>query len=237
MDRPTLRVVIGAAVLVAAVYVHGAHQGTVAERFHKYFYYSEDTWRENRWLGLTTLQNPNDVWITQEILHEVRPDVVVETGTGYGGSALIWAMVLQQVNPDASVITVDIEDRIQDARDFPLFQEKVEFLQGGSTDPELFAAVQQRVAGKKVLVILDSDHSEEHVLRELQLYSQLVSVGSYLIVQEGNVNGHPVFPSHGPGPMEALEAFLAERDDFEPDQSRERLILTLHPKGYLKRAK
>jgi cephalosporin hydroxylase len=237
LDRSTLRVVIGAVILVAAVQFYGASQGTVTDRFHKYFYHSHDTWLKNHWLGVVTLQNPNDVWITQEILHEVRPDFVVETGTGFGGSALIWGMILQQLNPDASVITVDIEDHTEDARAFPIFHEKVDFLLGSSTDPDLFAAIQQRVAGKKVVVILDSDHSEEHVLRELKLYSQIVSVGSYLIVQDTNVNGHPADWSHGPGPMEAVEAFLRERDDFEPDESRERLMLTLHPKGYLKRVK
>ncbi len=235
MDRPARRVVIGALIFVAAVYFHGASRGMVTERFHKFFYYAEDTWKQNQWLGVVTLQNPNDVWITQEILNEVRPDFVVELGTGYGGSALIWAMILQQVNPEARVITVDIEDRIEAARTYPLFEEKVEFLLGSSTDPKIFRRIRRRVAGKGVLVILDSDHSKDHVLRELELYSQLVHVGSYLIVQDTDVNGHPVFASHGPGPMEAVEAFLAERDDFEPDRDRERLMLTLHPKGWLKR--
>jgi cephalosporin hydroxylase len=88
-----------------------------------------------------------------------------------------------------------------------------------------------------VMVILDSDHSASHVLSELQAYSPLVPVGGYLIVQDTSVNGHPVFPKHGPGPMEALETFLASNDAFASDRTREALLFTLHPKGYLKRVK
>jgi cephalosporin hydroxylase len=88
-----------------------------------------------------------------------------------------------------------------------------------------------------VLVILDSLHTREHVLSEIKAYAPLVPVGGYLIVQDSNVNGHPVYPAHGPGPMEALEEFLASTDEFVADRSRERMLLSMHPKGYLKRVK
>ena len=87
----------------------------------------------------------------------------------------------------------------------------------------------------KVMVILDSDHSEKHVARELEIYSQLVSPGCYLIVEDTNVNGHPVFPNHGPGPMEAVEKFLQARQDFTVDRDMEKFYLTFNPKGYLKK--
>jgi cephalosporin hydroxylase len=86
-----------------------------------------------------------------------------------------------------------------------------------------------------VLVILDSDHSREHVLDELRLYAGLVTPGSYLVVEDTNVNGHPVFAEHGPGPMEALEAFLAETDEFEVDATREKFFLTFNPRGFLRK--
>ncbi len=213
----------------------------VVERFQQRFYANFNTWRDNHWLGVPTWQNPNDLWITQEILTEVKPDVMIETGTYKGGSALIWAMILNQINPDARVITIDIEDHSADFPKSPLFRDKVDFLLGSSTAPEIVAEVKKRVAGKKVLVLLDSDHRKPHVLEELRLYSPLVSPGSYLIVQDSNLNGHPVYAlaahQQGPGPMEALEEFLAGNDQFVPDRKRERLLLTFCPKGFLKRVK
>ena len=92
-------------------------------------------------------------------------------------------------------------------------------------------------SGGRVLVILDSDHRKPHVLKELNAYSALVQVGGYIIVQDGVINGHPISPRSGPGPYEAVEAFIKTRDDFIVDESRERLILTYNPKGFLKRVR
>jgi cephalosporin hydroxylase len=190
---------------------------------------------ENQWLGVKTLQNPNDMWITQEILFEVKPDFLVETGTFFGGSAVMWAMILEQINPAARVITIDIKDRVTDAKKIDIFRRKVDFLIGSSTDPEIVAEVERRTKGKKIVVLLDSAHNKDHVLNELKAYSPLVAVGSYLIVQDTIVNGHPIWPNFGPGPHEAVEEFLATNDRFEPDRTRERLLLTLCRDGYLKR--
>jgi cephalosporin hydroxylase len=196
---------------------------------------SEHTVFDNRWLGVKTLQNPNDAWITQEILFEVKPDFLVETGTLFGGSAAMWAMILEQINPAARVITIDIEDRVTEAKKLDIFRRKVDFLVGSSTDPEIVAEVERRTKGKKIVVLLDSAHNKDHVLNELKAYSPLVAVGSYLIVQDTIANGNPVWPNFGPGPHEAVEEFLASNDRFEPDRTRERLLLTLCRDGYLKR--
>ena len=85
-------------------------------------------------------------------------------------------------------------------------------------------------------MILDSDHSRDHVLDELRLYSRFVTPGGYLVVEDTNVNGHPVFPEHGPGPMEAVEEFLAESDEFEIDLAREKFFLTFNPRGFLRKS-
>jgi cephalosporin hydroxylase len=98
------------------------------------------------------------------------------------------------------------------------------------------AEVRRRAAGRRTMVILDSDHSAAHVSAELDAYRELVSPGCYLIVEDTNVNGHPVFTDHGPGPMEAIDAFLPSAPEFAIDYSRERFMLTLNPRGFLKRA-
>ena len=85
------------------------------------------------------------------------------------------------------------------------------------------------------MVVLDSDHSREHVLRELELYAPLVTPGCYLVVEDTNVNGHPVSPGFGPGPMEAVGDYLRTTDDFEVDRGREKFMLTFNPSGYLRR--
>jgi cephalosporin hydroxylase len=205
--------------------------------FHELFYNSNETWLKNTWFGIQAGQNPNDVWITQEIISEIKPDFIVETGTAVGGSALLWATILAQINPQGKVITIDIEDKTKEARRFAIAKDKIEFIIGSSADTNIINSIKKRVAGKKVLVILDSDHSRAHVLNELSLYWEMVPVGSYLIVQDTNINGHPVYHSFGPGPMEAVNEFLSTNDKFVADQTRERLLFTMHPRGYLKRVK
>jgi cephalosporin hydroxylase len=214
------------------------------DRFHKLFYNSIHTMDRNRWMGVRAAQNPNDVWITQEILFEVKPDFVVETGTYRGGSAVLWAMILREINPEGRVITIDIEDNLPDAKKLPIFKERVDFLLGSSTAPAIVAEVKRRVAGHKAVLILDSDHRKPHVLGELRAYADIVPVGSYIIVQDSNINGHPAFLdpkglsaslAGQPGPWEAVQEFLAADRRFTVDRDRERLMLTMNPNGFLRR--
>lgn len=200
-------------------------------------YGRNDTWRANQWLQVPTRQNPDDVWIIQEIISEVKPDVIVETGTFRGGSAMIWAMILREVNHRGKVLTIDVEGRISAELMPPVFRERVQTIVGDSIDPAVMSLVQQETRGKRVMVILDSDHSKQHVTAELKAYSTMVSVGSYIVVQDTMINGHPVLPEFGPGPMEAVNEFLGSTDEFIIDHSRERLLHTMHPKGYLKRVR
>ena len=230
----------------------------VIDRFHR-LAYSAQTTQEPRWLGFVALQNPNDAWIHQEIITEVKPDYIIEAGTALGGSALLWAMVLEHANPRGKVITLDIHDQAEVARfvtkaspsevaaemtrhverlhRHSIWKERVEFIKGSSIDPAIVDALAQRVKGQRVLVILDSDHRKGHVLKELKAYAPMVNVGSYVIVQDTNINGHPIRKDYGPGPMEAIEEFLATNKQFESDRGRERFLFTMHPKGYLKRIK
>jgi cephalosporin hydroxylase len=105
-------------------------------------------------------------------------------------------------------------------------------------DAELVAKIfHDRPAGEARIVILDSDHAKAHVKRELALFAPHLPVGGYIVVEDSNVNGHPVLPDFGPGPWEAVEEFLAGTGDFVPDLSRERFLMTFNPRGYLKRAR
>ena len=199
--------------------------------FHRLYYDSrETTWANTRWLGVPAQKCPFDLWVYQEILHEVRPDLIVETGTAEGGSALFLASVCDLLR-NGRVVTIDVWDKADRPR-----HERISYINGSSTDPAIVERVKKLVRrDDRVLVVLDSDHSKAHVLAELRAYAGLVAVGSYVIVEDTNVNGHPVLPDFGPGPREAVEDFLHGQSEFVVDRSREKLLMTFNPMGYLKR--
>jgi len=146
--------------------------------------------------------------------------------------------VLDHVNKDGKVITVDIENQLdRKASKQEIFMKRVEFILGDSVSQKVINTIDKKVKNHTVLVTLDSLHTKEHVLKELKLYSNFVSVGSYIIVQDTNINGHPVFPAFGLGPMEAVEEFLKTDDRFIIDHNREKFLITFYPSGYLKRVK
>lgn len=183
------------------------------------------------WFGHHVLKCPLDLWVYQELLVRTQPDVVVETGTWAGGSALYLAMVLDSLGR-GRLITIDTVTR-PDRPQHP----RLQYLCGSSTDPATVARVREAVGAGRALVILDSDHSAAHVYGEILAYAPLVAVGDYLVVEDTNVNGNPVLPDFGPGPMEAVDRFLAENDEFAVDANCERFLMTLNPRGYLRRTK
>jgi cephalosporin hydroxylase len=202
----------------------------VVEDFHS-MYYDSNVYRRTYWRGVETQKCPLDLWIYQEILHELRPDVIVETGTFTGGSAFYLA-TLFDVLGGGRVITVDLEPQ----PNLPVHP-RITYISGlSSTAPEAVSRVRALLKpGESVMVILDSDHSRNHVLDELRLYARMVTPGQYLIVEDTNINGHPALPAFGPGPMEALDDYLKEDDAFEIDPNREKFYMTFNPRGYLKR--
>lgn len=201
------------------------------DAFHRLYYEKEEsTWKNTSWLGVPIQKCPLDCWIYQEILTELRPHMIVETGTNRGGSALFLASLCDLLGA-GHVITIDIE-QFENRPTHP----RITYLVGSSTDPAVVAEVHQRVAGASpVMVILDSDHSEAHVARELDLYSPLVTESSYLIVEDTNINGHPVLPTSGPGPMESVETFVRKNPSFVVDRTREKFFMTFNPSGHLRR--
>lgn len=190
----------------------------------------EETFNGLRWFGTPIQKNPMDLWVYQEMLAEIRPDLIVECGTYKGGSALFMANMMDLIGK-GRVITIDIE-KYPNLPQHP----RITYLLGSSTDNGIVKQVSDAIRpGETVMVFLDSDHSMKHVRRELELYHGFVTPGSYIVVEDTDLNGHPILPKHGPGPMEAAVDFLASNHDFAVDPSREKLMLSFNPRGYLRR--
>jgi len=219
--------------LLHRLYIGPRKERNTIDEFHKLWYYSNvagKTWSDTWWMGIPVLKCPFDLWIYQEIVSHLRPDLIIETGTYKGGTAHFLASLCDLMQ-HGEIVTIDIDtypERREHAR--------ITYLHGSSTDASIMEAVRSKAANKAtVLVLLDSDHTKPHVLRELELYAPLVTKGSYLIVEDSNINANPVLPGWGPGPAEAIEEFLRTHTEFEVDRSQEKFLLTFNPGGYLLR--
>jgi cephalosporin hydroxylase len=193
--------------------------------------YQSDAWTEATWLGAQSLKNPLDLWVYQEIIVETSAELIVETGTYRGGSAFFLASICDLLGA-GEVISIDVET-VRD--DYPAHS-RITYLGGrSSTDPDVVAEIRARAEGKRTLVILDSDHSQAHVESELAEYAGLVPVGGYVIVEDSNIG--QIRKDLLPGPLEAIETFLAGTDAFEIDREREKFLITFNPSGYLRRVR
>ena len=185
------------------------------------------------WGGQPIRQNVLDLWTIQETIAEVRPELLIECGTNRGGSSLFYANLFDLMDY-GEVVSIDV------SRYHNLTHPRVTYLIGSSVAEHILAKVRQRVAActGPVLVILDRDHSRDHVRRELECYSPFVTPGSYCLVQDGVIDRISVFRCGRPGPLPAIEEFLGSTTDFELDAERsERFLITHHPKGWLRRKK
>ena len=206
------------------------------DRFHKLYYHGSygepGHWQGFKWFGVPILKCPMDVCVYQEILFRTRPEIIVETGVQQGGSTLFLAHLCDLMER-GRVLACDItlENVYEPVRSHP----RVELFEGSSTAPAIVEQICERCRGRRTMVVLDSDHRRDHVAAELECYAPLVSPGCYLICEDTNINGHPVYPDFGPGPHEAVANFLRENPQFEVDADCERLLLTFNPAGYLLR--
>ena len=210
---------------------------------HKYSYHFT-------WLGRPIIQFPQDILAMQEIIWQVKPDLIIETGIAHGGS-LIFSAAMLELNsscggpPNAEVLGIDVEIRPHNRRaieQHPLVK-RISMIEGSSVAPEVIELVQRRAeTADRVLVCLDSNHTHDHVLNELEVYAPLVTVDSYCVVFDTIVEQLPpeVFEdrSWGPGnsPMTAVREFLDRNEDFEVNNLLDaKLAISVVNNGYLKR--
>lgn len=198
------------------------------------------------WMGVPIIQLPADIIVTQEVIWATRPDIIIETGVARGGSVLFMASLLELIGK-GRVIGVDLDIRAhnRDKIERHPMAKRVSLIEGPSTDPAVVAKARMQIpAGASVMVVLDSDHSRDHVLEELRSYGPMVTPGCYLVVADtilGRLE-HEQTPRNrskiwmkGDDPLSALEVYLRETDRFEPDPViNGKLILASSPGGYLR---
>jgi len=210
---------------------------------HKYSYHFE-------WLGRPIIQYPQDIVAMQELIWKVQPDLIIETGIAHGGSLIFSASMLELNaacggSQDAEVLGLDIDIREHNREAIekhPMYK-RISMIQGSSIDPEVIDAVREKASGKeRILVCLDSNHTHDHVLTELEAYAPLVTPGSYCVVFDTIIEDLPedMFPDRpwGPGnnPKTAVWEYLKTHPEFKIDQSvQDKLLITVAPDGYLKR--
>ena len=179
-------------------------------------------WQRTYWLGIPAMKIPLDFWVYQEIMWETRPQFIIETGTRDGGSALFFASICDLIG-EGRVVTVDVDDLASRTLSHP----RITTIVVDSVSDDVISQVRRIVGNQTAMVSLDSDHSKGHVLREMELYSEFVSLGNYLVVEDTALRG--------PGPGRAVKEFLRHRKDFVPDRTREKFLYTGFPLGFLKR--
>jgi cephalosporin hydroxylase len=208
-------------------------RAVTARTFHRDLIAKTGNFAGTTWLGRPIWQNVLDLWTIQETIAEIRPALLIETGTNRGGSALFYAHLMDLLGV-GRIVTIDIVE-LHDL-DHP----RVEFLLGSSTDPAIVAQVRELAAEADgpVMVILDGDHSRDHVAQELELYGPLVTPGSLLLSQDGIIDELSIFSDSRPGPKPANEAFLDRHPEFAHDRERnERFLISHHPVGWLRRVR
>lgn len=196
------------------------------------------------WMGIPVIQFPQDIVAMQEVIFQVKPDLIIETGIAHGGSLILYASMLELMGGSGQVLGVDVDIRAHNREKIekhPMFK-RITMFEGSSVSDEIVARVRAFAAGKKrILVVLDSNHTYEHVRREIELYSPLVGPGSYLVVFDTVVENMPpdAFPDRpwgkGNNPMTAVREFISKSDRFEIDREIDkRLLISAAPEGYLK---
>mmetsp|Transcript_20488 Transcript_20488/g.35217 ORF Transcript_20488/g.35217 Transcript_20488/m.35217 type:complete len:364 (-) Transcript_20488:592-1683(-) len=219
----------------------------VSMAWYKY-YNDRGLYKRTMWAGAQSLQPPLDAWILQEIVFEVKPDLIIEIGTFTGGSAVFFSHMMEIYNTNARILTFDIRDVYQNylsetrgpcpkciaANETSLWK-RVDFVQGDANTPENRALCRDRASkAKTVLVNIDGQHLYEDIKRDIENFHDFVTPGSYMIVQDTHLTR---LYDHKPYAHKACEEFIATHPDWYMDRDREYLVISAHPMGFLKRLK
>ncbi len=199
------------------------------------------------WMGLPIIQYPQDIMAMQELIFKIKPDCIIETGIARGGSLIFYSSMLELLGNRGKVIGIDVDIREHNRRrimEHPLYR-NIEMLEGSSVSPELFNEVKMKTSASEcIMVVLDSNHTHEHVLAELELYSGLVSLNSYCVVFDTIIEDLPAGTYDdrpwdiGNNPKTAVKEFLRKNQNFVTDPAIDnKLLLSVAPEGYLKRIK
>jgi len=205
----------------------------IIKKFTKLFHTVKEqtTWRNTKWLGIQALKNPMDCWIYQEIIYKVKPNIIIECGTAAGGGTLFLANMCDLIGK-GKVISIDIleSDTSRHYKEGDRPQHKrITYLTGSSIDPEIVSKVKSIIKPNDVVLVnLDSCHKYNHVLKELEIYSRIVTKGSYIIVEDTNLRGS----------SKAVNVFLSgNKKNFKIDKSKEKYLLTFNKNGFLLKIK
>lgn len=204
---------------------------------HKYAY-------NFSWMGRPIIQFPQDMVAMQEIIWQTKPDLIIETGVAHGGSIIYYASLMEMLGNNGKVVGIDIDIRAHNKTEIeshPMFRH-IELIEGSSISDDVISKIKILAQNRpNILVILDSNHTHEHVLRELELYSPFVTKGNYLVVfdtliedmPDDLINDRPW--KKGNNPKTAVQQFLEGTDHFDIDKDIEaKILITVAPDGYLK---
>jgi cephalosporin hydroxylase len=181
---------------------------------------------EPRWRGVHTIKFPTDLILYQEAIYQNKPDYIIKTGTRFGGSAIFFADMLKLFNPSGKVITVDIT-----SGNFPQ-DPMIKYITGSSTDIAIIQQISQEVSGKKVMVVLDSDHRSNHVKREMHHYGRMVTKGQFMVVEDCYMRNEA---KKGPGV--ALDWYLTKTNKFNLEHPEDKYFVAVTRGGWLRRIK
>lgn len=224
-------------ILRRRAYISAKNEKEIIDNFSKLYYDSYlfgKSWGNTKWMGIPVRKCPFDLWMYQEIIYKYKPDIIIEAGTSWGGSALFIANMFDLVG-NGHIITIDIKDKKQKQRPQ---HNRITYIKGSSIDENTIKKVKNLIKpGNKVMVVLDSRHQKYHVDEEIKYYAPLVSKGLYLIVEDTILNGNPINPDFGPGPMESVKEFIGKTTDFIIDKDMENHFITFNRCGYLKRVR
>ena len=201
-------------------------------RLANIIYFRQKAYESTSWMGCPAAKCPMDMWMYQELIYALKTDLLIETGTLFGGSALFFANLFDLIG-HGKVISVDIklqENLVQHPR--------IEYLEGSSVDDKILSKVSEFANdSQSVTVLLDSDHKADYKLQELNAYSKFVTDGNYIIAEDTCFDYYPAWPEYGPGPAHAVKAFLEQGDEFELDRKPEHHLITFAPMAFLKKKK